>query len=353
MAKRTTVVLDTCGGHAAPTAVVRAAARASRDGVASVLLVGDANVLQDQLSLLPYDPMYLRIVPAPVGAPRPGDTRAWAQAAESALPVAMQLLVDGEADALISASPLPLVERLAETHLPMLPGALRLYSASVFPTVPRSEGRDPLALLLDVSGRRVHSAAELVQMAELGSTYARVVTGEPQPAVALLSTGPGAADGPAEVREAHAWLQRGVGLRFVGNVRPPDLARGYADVVVTDGLVGHAVRGMLEGLTTMAVEAAKYAWKTKVTWRLALRLLSQGVGMLRTVSEFQAYGGAPLLGLDHLVLVVHEDSAEQAFDNAIRLAARCHGRDLQGALRASAAASVAASGTASAAKDPP
>jgi glycerol-3-phosphate acyltransferase PlsX len=331
MRRRTTVVLDTCGGHGAPTAVIRAAAR---QGVANIILVGDLAVLQGQLSLLPYDPTTLRLVPAPVGAPRTGDTRAWAQAAAVALPIAMQLLVDGEADALVTASPPELVEQLAALHLPKLPHVDRLYTASVFPTVPRKEDGDPLALLLDVSGRRVQNAAELVQMAELGSTYARIVTGEPQPAVALLSTGPGALDGPPEVQAAHAALQVHGGLRFVGNLRPTDLARGYADVVVTDGLVGHAVRGMLEGLTSMAVEAARYAWKTKVTWRVALRLLAQGVGMLRKVSEFQAYGGAPLLGLQHLVLVAHEDSGEQAFDNAIRLAARCQSRDLQPALDA-------------------
>jgi len=346
---RHTIVLDTYGGLAAPVGIVQAAARIARSGIVRVVLVGDVPAMHDQLSLLPYDPMTLRLVSAPVGYPRrPGDTLAQAEAARVALPIAMALLRDGEADALVTASPPELVHQLAEEHLPLLPGASAMAVAAVFPTVARGSGDDPLALLLDVSGRRARSAEDLVAYAIMGCTYARVVTGVAEPTVALLSTGVGAGDGPPEVVAAHALLRELAGLRFVGNVRAIDLSRGYADVVVTDGLVGHTVRGLLEGLTTMTVEAARYAWKTKVTWRLGLRLLSQGVGMLRQVSEFREYGGAPTLGLSKLVLVASPDSQALAFENALKLAARCLSRDLQGemarALR-EAAPTLAAGGT--------
>jgi glycerol-3-phosphate acyltransferase PlsX len=325
-----TVVLDTYGGAAAPGAIVTAAARMARHGVARVLLVGDVAAMQDQLSLIPYDPMTLRLVPAPATYPRrPGDTLAQAEAARVALPIAMALLQDGEADALVTASPPELVFHLAELHLPLLPDVKSMAAATVFPTVPRSSGGDPLALLLDVSGLRVKSADDLVAFAVLGSTYARVVTGVREPSVALLSTGTHPDDGPPEVVQAHKRLRTMQGLKFVGNIKATDISRGFADVVVADGLLGHTVRGLLEGLTTMTVEAARYAWKTKVSWRVGLRLLSQGVGMLRKVSEFQEYGGAPTLGLQHLVLCASPDSKTVAFENAIKLAARCHGRHLQ------------------------
>lgn len=327
---KTTVVVDTYGGAAAPAGIVAAAARMARQGVARVLLVGDVAVLQDQLSLLPYDPMTLRLVPAPAAYPRrPGDTAAQIAAARVALPIAMGLLADGEADALITASPHELVFQLAGQHLPHLPHVKALAAAAVFPTIVRAPNGDPLALLLDVSGQRVQSASDLVAFAVMGSTYARVVTGVREPTVALLSTGSQPEDGPPEVVEAHRRLRSMPGLKFVGNVKATDISRGFADVVVADGLVGHTVRGLLEGLTTMTVEAARYAWKTKVTWRLGLRLLSQGVGMLRQVSEFQAYGGAPTLGLQHLVLCTNPESKSVAFENAIKLAARCHNRHLQ------------------------
>jgi glycerol-3-phosphate acyltransferase PlsX len=65
-----------------------------------------------------------------------------------------------------------------------------------------------------------------------------------------------------------------------------------------------------------------------MTWRVGLRLLSQGVGMLRKVSEFKDYGGAPLLGLQHLVLVANPDAGEMAFENAVKLATTCHRKGL-------------------------
>lgn len=330
---RPSVVIDTYGGAAGPAGIVAAAARMSRQGVARVHLVGDVTVLQDCLSLLPYDPMTLRLVPAPATYPlQAGDTAAKTEAARIALPIAMAMLNDGEADVLITASPQELVYSLAQRHLPKLPSKPSTASAAIFPTVAHGEGADPLALLLDVSGRRAHSADELVAWAVMGSTYARTVTGVAEPKVALLSTGLGPGDGTPEVVEAHERLRHTSGLKFVGNVRAVDISRGFADVVVTDGLVGHTVRGLLEGLTTMVLEAARYAWKTKLTWRVGLRLLAQGVGMLRTVSEFQDYGGAPMLGLQHLVLVANPDSGEAAFEKAIRLAARCSSRGLQAEL---------------------
>ena len=328
-----TIVVDTYGGAAAPQGIVAAAARMARQGVARVVLVGDVARMQEHLSLLPYDPMTLRLVAAPANYPRvPGDTQAQARAARLGLPVAMELLRSGEADALLTASPQALVLELAETHLAKLPGATAVAAAAVFPTMPRASGDDPLALLLDVSGRRVTSAEELVDFAVLGSTYSRVVTGVREPHVALLSTGSEPSDGPPDVVQAHQQLKKLAGLRFMGNITATDLARGHADVVVADGLVGHTVRGLLEGLTTLTVEAARYAWRTKVTWQLGLRLLDQGVGMLRKVSEFQQYGGAPVLGLQHLVLIASPDSGEVAFENAIKLATRCTHRELQAEL---------------------
>ena len=338
--RKPTVVIDTYGGAAAPVGIVAAAARMARQGVARVVLVGDVARMQQHLSLLPYDPKMLRLVAAPATYPRQAeDTAAQARSARLALPVAMALLRSGEADALVTASPQSLVLELAETHLRRLPGAEAVAAAAVFPTMPRASGDDPLALLLDVSGRRVASADELVVFALLGSTYSRVVTGVREPHVALLSTGPDPDDGPPDVVAAHRQLKRTPGLRFMGHVTATDLARGHADVVVTDGFVGHTVRGLLEGLTTLTVEAARYAWRTRLTWQLGLRLLDRGVGMLRKVSEFQQYGGAPVLGLEHLVLVASPDSAEVAFENAVKLATRCTHRDLQSELaRALAAA---------------
>ncbi len=333
-----TVIVDACGGADAPMDAVRAAARLSKTGGPHLILVGDAVDLQLRLSAIGYDPMRLRLVDSGVTCPPPGaDHIARQEATRATLPIALALLAAGEGDALITASEAGVVLPLARAHLAALGPGAPVAAAAVFPTMPRSSSSDPLALLLDVSGETGATAEMLVGQARLGAVYSRVVSGIRQPQVALLSTGLEAGDGPAPVVAAHAALRQLPEVRFVGNLRATDLARGYADVVVTDGFTGHAVRGLLEGLTEMTVDAARYAWKARVTWRVGLRLLSKGVGVLRKVSEFKEYGGAPLLGLDGLVLIAAPDSGEAAFGNAMRLAAKCGRRDLLGQLRAAVA----------------
>ncbi len=317
---------------------VRAAARLSKAGGPHIILVGDAADLQQRLSAIGYDPMRLRLVDSGVTCPPPGaDHIARRDATRATLPTALALLAAGEGDALITASDERVVLPLARAHLAPLGPHSPVAAAAVFPTMPRSSSADPLALLLDVSGDATCTAETLVGQARLGAVYSRVVSGIRQPQVALLSTGLEANDGPDAVVAAHGALRELPEVRFVGNLRAIDLPRGYADVIVTDGFTGHAVRGLLEGLTEMTVDAARYAWKTRLTWRVGLRLLAKGVGMLRKVSEFQNYGGAPLLGLDGLVLLAAPDSRDEAFGNAIRLAAKCVRRDLVGQLRAAVA----------------
>jgi phosphate acyltransferase len=339
-----TLVIDAYGGYDAPRAVVAAAAARSLEGKAHIVLVGDGPLLSREVARHSYDPMRLRIIAA--GAPQPrvtGDHLALTEAARSSLPLAFAMLRDGEADALITCSPPRLVTLLAAEQLrPLVPtwrrpqdgenaAAVPSALASVVPTMPRSGHEDPFALLLDVGGGSGASADALCAFAVLGASYARVVSGIRQPSVALLSTGLDPSDGPAAVVEANRRLRADRSLRFVGNVRAIDIPRGLADVVVVEGFAGHAVRGLLEGLTDLTVEAARYAWKTKTTWRIGLRLLSQGVGMLRRVSEFRQYGGAPLLGYEKLVLLADASSAEAAISNALKLAGKCVRHDLQGA----------------------
>lgn len=339
-----TLVIDAYGGEDAPRALVAAAAARSLEARSRLILVGDAAVLGAELARHGYDPMRLRIVGA--GAPQPhvtGDDLALREAARASLPICLEMLRDGEADALISFSPPELVQELAREALqPLLPGVPAAL-ASVVPTMPRSGSEDPLALLLDVSGVPCRDPEALRHWAVLGATYARVVSGIRQPSVALLATAVDPSAGPDFVRDAHRRLRETAGLRFVGNVRAIDIPRGLADVVVVDGFAGFAVRGLLEGITDLTVDAARYAWKARTTWRVGLRLLSQGVGMLRRVSEFREYGGAPILGYDGLVLVAAPTSSPLAISNALKLAGKCVRGDLEGELRRAVASLRAAS----------
>lgn len=331
MSQPVSVLVDTYGGSEGPDTLLAAAARLSVTRGPNIVLLGHGETMRTKLAQLAYDPMRLRLVDAGLSyANVTGDRLASDAVARRALPQAVELVASGEADALVSTTAAELVMQAATAGLSRADTRLHVAEAAVFPTMPRPGHDDPLALLVDVSGRGGDDADALCSYALMGAAYARVVTGIREPHVGLLSTGLQARDGPDAVVQAHERLRRATGFRFVGNLRATDLPRGMADVVVVDGFVGHTVRGLLESVADMTVEAARYAWRRKVTWRVAMRMLSEGVGLLRKVNEFKEYGGAPLLGLRAPVIVADHASSEQAVSNAIKLAAKCVRGELNG-----------------------
>ena len=134
----------------------------------------------------------------------------------------------------------------------------------------RGEKDDPFSLILDVGATIDATAEDLVGFAVMGSAYAKLVSQNRRPRVALLSNGTEAGKGPPEVVAAHAALVETTELNFIGNIEGLDIPRGVADVVVTSGFVGNVVLKMLEGVSETVVRLARYAHKERLAWRLGL-----------------------------------------------------------------------------------
>src|SRR5690606_42007823 len=94
------------------------------------------------------------------------------------------------------------------------------------------------------------------------------------------------------------------------------------DVVGAGGFVGNVVLKMLEGVSETVVSLARYAYKEKLTWRAGLVMLSGGINRIKRLTDWEQYGGAPILGFDHVVIKAHGRSKEQAMANAIKVATR-------------------------------
>src|SRR6202042_2468957 len=99
--------------------------------------------------------------------------------------------------------------------------------------------------------------------------------------------------GPAAVVEANARLVDSTELNFIGNIEGLDIPRGVADVVVTGGFVGNVVLKMLEGVSETIVRLARYAHKERLAWRLGLIALGSAIDQLKSITDWQQYGGAP------------------------------------------------------------
>jgi glycerol-3-phosphate acyltransferase PlsX len=204
-----------------------------------------------------------------------------------------------------------------------IPGVQRTALAAVYPTELRRGARDdPFSLMLDVGATVDASADDLVAFALMGAAYASVISQNPRPRIALLSNGTEAGKGPAAVVQAHQLLLAQTGLNFIGNIEGVDIPRGVADVVVCSGYVGNVVLKMLEGVSETVVNLARYAYKEKLLWRAALAMLSGGIQRLKDITDWEQYGGAPLLGFEHLFIKAHGRSKERAISNALKVASK-------------------------------
>lgn len=337
MSKRmVTVALDAMGGDHGVAATVDGAAQLSLEDVPiRVLLVGDSEVVAARLKEVPYDPRRLEIVGSEGCVPmdaKPGD--ALDGLPDCSVLTAARLVRDGDAEALVSAGHTGATILGSARTFERLPGIRRAALASVYPTEKRhGPHRDPFALMLDVGATLTATADDLVGFAVMGSSYSSIISEIEAPRVALLSNGTEPNKGTPAIVEAHQRLAGHPVLNFAGNVEGLDIVHGTADVIVCDGFLGNVVLKMLEGVGEVFADVAKQASDRKLQWRIGLSMLSGGIKRLRRLTDWKSYGGAPLLGLDAVVIKAHGRSESRAVRNAIKVAAKTVRGDLTGRIR--------------------
>lgn len=325
------IVVDAMGGDHAPEEIVQGAAQASLIlQNAEIILVGDAARIGKILPQVRHDGGRVRVHHAPQIIhmdEKPGE--AVAAKPDASIVVAADLVGRGDGDALVSAGNTGACVLSCAKNWKLIPGVRRAGLAAVYPTeLRRGEKNDPFSLMLDVGATIEATADDLVAFALMGSAYAKIISKNARPRVALLSNGTEAGKGPSEVVEAHELLLEATGLNFIGNVEGLDIPRGVADVVVCSGFVGNVVIKMLEGVAGTVLSLARYAYKERLLWRAALGMLSSGIQRLKAITDWEQYGGAPLLGFDKLFIKAHGRSRAPAVSNAIRVADKAIANDL-------------------------
>lgn len=331
------VALDAMGGDLGVAETVAGAATLSLETrPVQVLLVGDEPQVAAELAKHRHDPARIQVVHAP-GAPVRMDEKprqALQERPDCSINVAARLVQQGEADALVSAGHTGATILASATHFQRLPGVRRAALAAVYPTEQRHGPKgDPFALILDVGATLDASPEDLRGFAVMGAAYAQIISDNDDPRVALLSNGSEPNKGTPEIIEAHKLLAATAGLNFHGNVEGLDIPRGTVDVIVCNGFLGNVVLKMLEGVSEVVSDIAKDAYARRFLWKLGLTMLSNGLRQLRQMTDWKQYGGAPLLGFDHVVIKAHGRSNARAVRNALRVASKAVERDLAGKIQ--------------------
>jgi phosphate acyltransferase len=333
------IALDAMGGDFAPEAPIAAAARFSlKPNTDCLFLVGDQKQIEEGLEKREHDSKKIEIVHTPNWVAMDATPKlALQKYPDASITLTAQLVRDNKAQAMVSAGNTGAVVLACSQNIQRLPGVQRCALGAVYPTQKRrGEKDDPFSLILD-AGLTVQADAQTLKgFAIMGAAYAKCISANQRPRVALLSNGTEKSKGPPSIVEAHnlldTYAQKMPGFEFLGNIEGLDIPIGTADVVVTDGFTGNIVLKMLEGVVETVRELARYAQRKNVAYKAGLALLYPAVKELKSLTDWQQYGGAPLLGFDAICIKAHGRSQERALYNALKVARKSVEQDLLGAI---------------------
>jgi len=305
------IVLDAMGTDGAPQSEIEGAIRfletSSPDR--EVLLVGPEEPLRQALEPLDYPAHRLSVIHAPERIV-PGEAPAAAVRRKpgSSIVVGVKLQKEGKADAFVSAGSTGAVMASSLLFLRPLEGVDRPAIGTLLPT-----SRRP-TLLLDAGANVDCKPRHLLQFAHLGKVYAQDLMGVEDPRIGLLNVGEEEEKGNELAVESHRLL-RASGLNFIGNIEGREIIRGGCDVLVCDGFVGNLILKFYESVAEFVIGLLKREMKAQHAEELDLENIFR-------VLDYQEYGGAPLLGVNGVSIIMHGASSPKAICNGLGAAAR-------------------------------
>jgi glycerol-3-phosphate acyltransferase PlsX len=305
------IAVDALGGDNAPEEIVAgtlAAARKLLDH--DFVLVGDENVVRP---LTADGPKNMRLKDARGGVGMGEEAAASLRARpDSSVAVAASLVQVGEADAFFSAGSTGATVAAALLKVGRLPGCRRPAIATMLPF-------DRPVLLLDAGATVSCRAHDLLNFAILGGVFARRylrLGGDPR--IGLINVGEEPGKGDDLAKEAHTLLDADDRVNFVGNVEGRDIAKGTADVLVTDGFTGNVVLKTAEGVAREILGMVRGAMTANtLTRRLAAGILRPRLLTVRDRVDPENYGGSFLLGVNGSVVIGHGNSRARGVENAL------------------------------------
>jgi glycerol-3-phosphate acyltransferase PlsX len=312
--RRIRVAIDAMGGDHAPEEVVHGALQyAERAPHDQLFLVGDPDRIRLAAGAALPANVSIHAATQVVGM-HEHPVRALREKKDASILVAMGLVKDGQADAVVTAG---------HTGAGMAAAVLKLGRV-------RGVDRPALAVqmvtdsgpfvLLDIGANPDSTPENLYQYAHMGALFAERVLGVRRPRVALLSIGEEKGKGDARIQQATELLDDS-SLNFTGNVEGKDLVHHMADVVVCDAVLGNVTIKFFEGLSTFIFDLVRREFRRPPRGPLAYLLMKPGMDRIRRVFDYEKLGGSPLLGVKGTVIITHGRARRRMIGYAIGVAA--------------------------------
>jgi len=313
MAEMVNVAVDAMGGDNAPGEIVKGAIEAIKeDKRVKVFLVGKEPLIREELKKYQYDELQVEIVHAeeviemsepPVMAIR--------RKKDSSIVKSMYMVKEGTCDAFVSAGSTGAVLVGGQVIVGRIKGVERPPLAPLIPTM------DGVSLLIDCGANVDARPSHLVQFAKMGSVYMESVMGVSNPRVGIVNIGAEEEKGNALVKETFPLLKNCPEINFIGSVEARDIPKGVADVIVCEAFVGNVILKMYEGVGACLIKKVKEGMMTTLRSKIGALLVKPALKSTLKSFSTDEYGGAPLLGLNGLVVKTHGSSKAIEIKNSI------------------------------------
>jgi glycerol-3-phosphate acyltransferase PlsX len=308
------IVVDAMGGDYAPSVPVRAAVNAVRENAdIKVFLAGKQDLIEKELVVLEHDSDRIEIVGCEevieTGEP---PVMAIRKKKDSSIVKGLYMVKNGEADAFISSGSSGAILVGGQVIVGRLKGVERPPLAPLIPT------ENGACCLIDCGANVDARASHLVQFAKMGSLYMEHVMGVASPKVAIVNIGAEEEKGNMLVKETFPLLKSCPDINFIGSIESRDIPFGKADVVVCEAFVGNVILKFYEGTGSMMLSAIKKGLMTNLRSKLGALLIKPALKSSLKKFDPSEYGGAPLLGLNGLVVKAHGSAKEKEISIAIK-----------------------------------
>ncbi len=308
-----TIAVDAMGGDNAPAEIIKGAVLAVGDKKdIKVVLTGDETVIRKELGEYNYDKERIEIVHAPeVITNCEAPVLAIRRKKNSSIVVACNMVKSGEADAFVSAGSTGAVLAGGQLIVSRINGVERPPLAPLIPTI------TGVSLLVDCGANVDARSSHLVQFAKMGSIYMENIIGIKNPRVAIVNIGAEEEKGNQLVKETFPLLKACKDINFIGSIEAREIPNGGADVIVCEAFVGNVILKLYEGLGGALVQKIKTGMMSTTRSKIGALLVKPA--LKETLKDFDAsrYGGAPLLGLNGLVVKTHGNAKSTEVRNSI------------------------------------
>ena len=329
MSETVRVAVDAMGGDNAPGEIVKGAVQAVQaEKDIKVFLVGRQDAVNAELAKYTYDKEKIEVVHAeeviemaepPVNAIR--------KKKQSSLVIGMNMIKHQEADAIVTAGSTGATLVGGQVLVGRIKGIER---PPLAPLVPTEKG---VSLLIDCGANVDARPSHLVQFAQIGSIYMENIVGIKNPRVAILNIGAEEEKGNQLVKETFPLLKECPGINFIGSIEAREIPHGGADVIVCEAFAGNIVLKLYEGVAATLLSKVKEGLMSSLRSKIGALLIKPA--LKQTLKSFDAsqYGGAPLLGLNGLVIKTHGSAKAIDVKNSILQCVTFKQQDINGKIK--------------------